>query len=114
MQYPNWNGGVLPPEAGSSNYTDGKITGQVLWGVGISDNSFCGIKDTVINSRTHPTMVALPMMRDMGGSNTAFGIRVLNTADGSVVTVTNGATVQSLANIDSANQYTCAAWVMGH
>ncbi len=110
MEYPNWNGGALPPEAGGFNYADGKTTGQVLWGVGYSDNTFCGIKDTVINSRTHPTMVALPMIKDMGGSNTAYGIRVLNTDDGSVVSVTNGAAVQSLTNLDSADQYTCAAW----
>jgi hypothetical protein len=55
-------------------------------------------------------MVALPMTRDPGGSNTAFGIRVLNTSDGSVVRATNGAVIQTLTNIDAANQYTCAAW----
>lgn len=45
-----------------------------------------------------------------GASSTAFGIRVLKTANGSVVSVTNGATVQTLTNLDDANQYTCAAW----
>jgi hypothetical protein len=110
MDYTNWNRGVLPPEAGGFNYALGKANGQVLWDIGISDSAFCGIGDTVINSRTNPTMVALPMALDQDRGNTAFGIRVLNTANGSVVSVTNGATVQTLTNIDSANYYTCAAW----
>ena len=108
MEYTNWNRGVLPSKNGGSNYSYGKATNQVFWGVGTSDNTFCGVLDTVINSRTHPTMVALPMTA--GASSTAFGIRVLKTANGSVVSVTNGATVQTLTNLDDANQYTCAAW----
>ena len=110
MEYTNWNHGALPPEAGGSTYAYGTATGQVHWGVGASDGTFCGVLDTVINSRTHPTMVALPMTLDPGGTSTAFGVRVLHTADGSVVSVTNGATVQTLTNIDYANYYTCAAW----
>jgi hypothetical protein len=108
MKYPNWNLGVLPPEASGSSFAFGMTSGQVVWGVGASDNSFCSVRDTVINSRTHPTLVALPMTS--GESSTANGIRVLNAADGSVVSVTNGSTVQSLTNIDSSSQYTCAAW----
>ena len=110
MEYTNWNHGVLPPEAGGSGYAYGTTTGQVHWGLGTSDNTFCGVKDTVINSRTHPTMVALPMILDHEGNNTAFGIRVLNATNGSVISVTNGVTVQSLTNMDYANQYTSAAW----
>jgi len=110
MEYPAWNGGVLPPEAGGFNYAEGRATGQVVWGAGASDNTFCGVRDTVINSRTQPTMVALPMALDAGGDNTVYGIRVLNTADGSVVSATNGAAVQSLTNLDFLHQYTCAAW----
>jgi hypothetical protein len=113
MEYTNWNHGVLPPEAKGSKYAYGTATGQVLWGVGTLDNTFCGVRDTVINSRTHPTMAALPMTA--GSSNVAFGIRVLNIANGSVVSVTNtigtnGATVQTLTNINYTEQYTCAAW----
>jgi hypothetical protein len=50
------------------------------------------------------------MALDAGGDNTVYGIRVLNTADGSVVSATNGAAVQSLTNLDFLHQYTCAAW----
>jgi len=36
---------------------------------------------------------------------------LLNTADGSVVTVTNDSAItQTLTNLDYPNQYTCAAW----
>jgi hypothetical protein len=108
MEYTNWEHGALPPEKSGSTYAYGKSTGQVLWGAGASDPAFCGVRATAINSRTSPTMVALSMIAAV--SNTAFGIRVLNTANGSVVSVTNGATVQTLANIDYANQYTCVAW----
>jgi len=44
------------------------------------------------------------------GANGYPGIRVLNATNGSVVTVTNGATIQALTNLDYPNQYTCAAW----
>jgi flagellar hook assembly protein FlgD len=112
MEYTNWNHGNLPAEAKGSTFTYGTATGQVFWGVGTSDGTFCGVHDTVINSRTKPTMVALPMAPDpgVGSSSTTFGIRVLSATNGSVISVTNGATVQSLTNLDSANQYTCAAW----
>jgi hypothetical protein len=110
MEYTNWNRGTLPPEAGGSAYAYGTSTGQVHWDVGTNDATFCGVLDTVINSRTHPTMVALPITLDPDGTGTAFGIRVLNAANGTVVSVTNGASVQTLTNIDYANYYTCAAW----
>jgi hypothetical protein len=107
MEYTNWNRGVLPPEAGGSTYAYGTATGQVHWGVGTTDATFEAVQDTVINNRQHPTMVALPMT---AGANDYPGIRVLNATNGSVVSVTNGATVQTLTNLDYPNQYTCAAW----
>jgi hypothetical protein len=110
MEYTHWNSGVLPPEKGGASYAYGTATNQVHWGVGTSDNTFCGVYDTVLNSRTHPTMVALPMIFNSGGAGTAYGIRVLNATNGSVVSVTNGASIQTLTNIDYANQYTSAAW----
>jgi hypothetical protein len=119
MVFTNWNGGILPPISSGSKFVDGTATGEVLWGVGSSDDTDTGIMDTVINSRTHPTLVATPM-NESGGTATNFagyddlngGIRVLNVAHGSVVSVTNGsgAVIQSLTNIDVANWYSCAAW----
>jgi hypothetical protein len=117
MVFTNWNRGILPPEAGGAGYALGKSSGEVLWGVGTNDDADTGIMDTVINSRTHPTWVATPM-DDSGGTATVTGgyngvnggIRVRNVADGSVVSVTNGATVQTLTNLDLGNWYTCAAW----
>ncbi len=107
MEYTNWNHGVLPPEKGGASYAYGTATNQVRWGVGTVDAAFEGVQDTVINNRQHPTMVALPMV---AGSDDHPGIRVLNATNGSVVTVTNGATIQALTNLDYPNQYTCAAW----
>jgi hypothetical protein len=107
MEYTNWNRGVLPPEKGGTNYAYGTATNQVHWGVGTNDATFEEVQDTVINNRQHPTMVALPMV---AGANDNPGIRVLNATNGSVVTVTNGATIQALTNLDYPNQYTCAAW----
>ncbi len=120
MEFTNWNGGVLPPldTDGQSafNYVLGTEAGQVEWGFGsgvkstsANDPTFEAIQDTVINSRTHPTMVAFPMSAgsDNGGGG---GIRVLNATNGSVISVTNGATVQVLTNLDWGHAYTCAAW----
>jgi hypothetical protein len=117
MLFAHWNGGLLPPEAGGTNYTLGTSIGQVLWGVGASNDTDAGVLDTVINSRTHPTLVATPL-DDQGGTATVTGgydglnggIRVLNAADGSVVSVTNGTNTQTLTNLDLANWYTCVAW----
>jgi len=107
MEYTNWNRGVLPPEADGPTNAYGTATGQVRWGVGANDTTFEEVQDTVINNRQHPTMVALPML---AGYDNYPGIRVLNATNGSVVTVTNGATIQALTNLDYPNQYTCAAW----
>jgi hypothetical protein len=108
MEYTNWNNSILPPKAEGSAYAFGKATNQVMWSAGGSDATFCGVRSTVINSRAHPTFIALPMIA--GVNNTFYGIRVLNAANGSVVSVTNGSTVQTLTNIDYTEQYTCAAW----
>lgn len=106
MLYPNWDGGSLWPANRTTNEY-GLHTGQVLWGTGTNDITFESVQDTVINNRQHPTLVALPML---AGADDFPGIRVLNASNGSVVTVTNGATVQALTNLDYPNQYTCAAW----
>ena len=119
MVFPKWNGGILPAKSSGSKFVDGTNTGEVTWGVGSSDDTFTGVMDTVIDSRTHPNFVATPM-NDSGGSGTNLdgyqglngGIRVLNATNGSVVTVTNasGVVIQSLTNLDVANWYSCAAW----
>jgi FlgD Ig-like domain len=105
--FTNWNGGILPP--GGQGYAIAETFGAA-WAVGAFDNSSCNIKDTVINSRTSPTLVALPMLA--GNANTfSGGIRVLNAADGSILNVTNNALVtQTLTNLDYPNQYSAAAW----
>jgi hypothetical protein len=107
MQYTLWNNGVLPPEAGGSKYAFGTTNKQVHWAVGSGDSTFEAVQDTVISSRQTPAFVALPMTT---GTNNRPGIRVLNAANGSVVSVTNGSTVQTLTNLDYPNDYTCAAW----
>jgi hypothetical protein len=104
VEFANWNGGVLPPEG--QGFNDALATGSV-WQFGSGSSTFLSIQDTVIDSRTHPKYVALPQF---AGSVANGGICVLNAADGSVVTVTNGARIQSLTNIDFANEYSCAAW----
>ncbi|MGC9941826.1 MAG: hypothetical protein ABSE48_08315 [Verrucomicrobiota bacterium] len=113
MEFTNWNDGILPPESTDTNslgpfgYVLGSTVGEALWSIGANDNTDTGINDTLISSRTHPKYVATPMNDTDGNSG---GIRVLNTADGSVVSVTNGTTIQTLTNVDIANNYTCAAW----
>ena len=114
MVFTNWNGGVLPPENGGFNYTTGTVGGQVEWGdqpLSTNDFSWESIRDTVIDKRVNPTMVALSLGagNDNGGGG---GIKVLNVADGSVVTVTNssGTVVQTLTNIDWNEAYRCCAW----
>jgi hypothetical protein len=119
MVFPNWNSGILPPESGGFAYTDGNSPGEVTWGVGHDDNTDAGVMDTVLDSRTHPRYVATPMDGQFGNATNLAGfdglnggIRVLNEANGLVVTVTNGSgvVIQSLTNLDVGNWYTCAAW----
>jgi hypothetical protein len=107
MEYTNWNHGVLPPEADGSTNALGTNTGQVHWKVGTNDPTFESVQDTVVNNRQHPTMVALPMLT---GNNGYSGIRVLNATNGSVISVTNGVTIQALTNLGYPAQYVSAAW----
>jgi hypothetical protein len=120
MQFTNWNGGVLPPPdtngASAYTYALGTTPGEVVWGfdcgVGTlctNDTTFEAVNDVVINSRLNPTLVACPMSKGNNNGN-GGGIRVLNATNGSVITVTNGAVVQALTNIDWGHAYTCAAW----
>jgi hypothetical protein len=120
MVFTNWNGGVLPPPDtdGSTafNYFDGTNSNEVEWGYGCgvdtvcaSDPTFEAVRDVVINSRVNPTLVACPMSIGADNGN-GGGIRVLNAANGSVISITNGASIQSLANLDFGQAYTCAAW----
>jgi hypothetical protein len=94
----------------------GATPGQVAWGYGSgvdtvsqSDPTFEAVSDVVINSRINPTLVACPMAAG-SDNNGGGGIRVLNTANGSVVSVTNGDSIQTLTNLDWGQAYTCAAW----
>jgi hypothetical protein len=139
MVFTNWNGGVLPPEPqdpsslGAFGYVMGASAGQVYWGFGdslnsqnqvaLSDSTFEGLRDVVIDSRANPKFVACPCST---GSQSTPGIRVLNATNnvgktfwgtvgdvaGQLVTVTNGSgtVIQTLTNIDWGTAYTCAAW----
>jgi hypothetical protein len=120
MLFTNWNAGVLPaPDTDGTNafnYEAETTNGQVAWGYGCgvdtvcaNDSSFEGNMDVVINSRLHPTLVACPLAKGDDNGN-GGGIRVLHAASGSFVYVTNGLDIQSLANIDNGQVYTCAAW----
>ncbi len=99
--FTNWNGGVLPPKANSFNYSE--ATGS-FWQVGASDDYMTAIWDTVINSRSNPTLVAVAMAGGApvagGYSGDNGGIRILN--------ATNGSTV--ITNLDLANWYNGAAF----
>jgi hypothetical protein len=102
MLYPNWNGGVLPAVNSGESFTYGLANKQVSWGDQIassSDYSWEAIQDTVINNRSNPTLVALPMA---AGNNNGpgGGVKVVNAANGAVI----------VTNLDFGNAYTCAAW----
>ncbi|HZM03911.1 MAG TPA: FlgD immunoglobulin-like domain containing protein [Candidatus Saccharimonadales bacterium] len=120
MVFTNWNMGVLPPDDSNGStafsFVMGSAPGQVEWGYGNAVNStsatdptFEGVRDVVINSRNNPTMVAVPMSKGSQNGN-GGGIRVLNATNGFLISVTNGASVQTLTNIDWNQAYTCAAW----
>jgi hypothetical protein len=123
MVFPNYNGGVLPPENSGTNFPRefGLAAHEVEWGYGCGVNSTCAtdpsfeaVADTVINSRTSPTIVACPMGEGAQFvlGTTGGGIRLLNAANGSIVTATNGsgAVIQTLTNLDNGQAYPCAAW----
>jgi hypothetical protein len=119
MVFPNWNGGVLPPEAGGNAYTLGTAAGQVEWGYGCGVDTTCGtdpsfeaVQDTVIDSRINPTIVACPMGKgsQFVSGTTGGGIRLLNATNGNLISVTNGATITTYSNLDNGQIYTCAAF----
>jgi hypothetical protein len=102
--YTNWNGGVLPPEASGTNYALGVTNPAPAWKVGTGDPYMTSIYDTVINSRSHPTMVAVAMAAGAfvtgGYDSDNGGIRVIN--------ATNGSTI--ITNLDIANWYNGVAF----
>jgi len=122
MVFTNWNGGQLPPESSGYTFMTGTAPDQVAWGYGCdvdtqctSNPTFEDVRDVVINRRQNPTLMACPMVygntNDTSSTNLiGRGIRLLNVADGSLVSVTNGASVQVLTNLDWGNGYSCAAW----
>jgi hypothetical protein len=123
MAFPNYNGGVLPPENSGQTLSAefGFARNEVQWGYGCGVDTMCdtnpsfeAVSDTVINSRTSPTIVACPM--DEGSQfvlgTTGGGIRLFNATTGSILTVTNtnGMVLQTLTNLDNGQAYRCAAW----
>ncbi len=105
LDFKSWNGGVPPPEGGGYNYA--LSNGPPTWQSGGGTSNLLGIRDTVLDSRAHPKYVALPLSTN----NSAFaGVCVLSASNGLVVSVTNGATIQTLTNIDMANKYVGAGW----
>jgi signal peptidase I len=77
-----------------------KITAAPRWGNGNSDGNTDNNYPIAINSRTNPTYVAMAI----GGiAGYQAGIRVLNAANGTVVTTNGGA--QVLTNLDSGRAY---------
>jgi len=106
MVFTNWNAGLLPPISSGFNFVDGTVVGQVGWGYGCgvditcdTDPTFEAVQDTVINSRTSPTIVAFPTGAGNDDTN-GSGIRLLDATTGSLVET----------NIDFGEQYPCAAW----
>ena len=87
MVFTNWNGVST-------------LTTNTGWSVGAGDATFSGIYDTALSSRANPKYVAYAISSSLGG------IRVLNAANGSVVT--SGTTV--LTNLDAGNSYYGVAW----
>ena len=106
MEYANWNAGILPAEAGGTRYTLGTSNGQVKWGYGCGVNTACTTNgsydaayDTVINSRTQPTVLASPALVNPPNAN-GGGIRLFNAQTGAVL----------YTNIDWGEIYTAAAF----
>ena len=96
--YTNWNGGTLPPENSGTNYAEGFGLPLPDWAVGSGDTNMTGIFDTVLDSRSHPTLVAVSMNAGdtvAGGNGRNGGIRLLNPTNGSIV----------VSNLDATNWY---------
>ncbi len=79
LKFATWNGGTALKTA--------------AWRAGSSDDTFCGVFDATIDSRTAPTYLACAM------HDVTPGIQVLNAADGTTA-----------ATIDSGNGYWATAW----
>lgn len=91
--FSNWDGGILPP--GGSSFADA-VSNNPTWGVGGGDDSMTGIWDTVIDSRTHPTKLAVAMADGAPTANGPNGgIRILNATNGAIL----------VSNLDSSNSY---------
>lgn len=108
----NWNSGVLPSDNSEFSFAD---VGPTLWSdspASASDYSWEAIRDTVVNNRANPTLLVCPMGEgnDFAAGTTGGGLKVLNATNGLVISVTNGATIQTLSNLDIGQAYTCAAW----
>jgi hypothetical protein len=109
MEYTNWNGSVLPPDNSDQTLTEGLTNNQVAWGEQAATNtdySWEAIRDTVINSQTAPTLVALPMMNGNNNGN-GGGVKVINAVNASI-TITS-ATLNGTAlaiNFVSSSPYT--------
>jgi hypothetical protein len=118
MLFANWHGGVLPGANSAFSNAVGTNAGVVAWGYGCGVGTKCAtnptfeaVQDIVINSRINPTIVACPTGAGVNDA-TGSGIRLLNAANGSVITVSNsgGTVIQTLTNLDFGQVYTCAAW----
>jgi hypothetical protein len=100
FEWTNWNGGVLPPGARGGAFAEAT---NAAWAAGSNVFYIDGANDTVINSRSHPTMVAMAAIFSSfpyATSGIGFaGIGVLNATNGSLI-----------YNIDEANLYTSAAF----
>lgn len=96
--FSNWNNGVLPPEGNGSARTYALPNSKSpTWATGGSDAGMTGINDTAINSRLHPTMMAVAM--EFGASGNG-GIRVLSATNGAIIAT----------NLDPGHYYASAAF----
>jgi hypothetical protein len=79
----------------------GDLNGIVSYTTNVTD-------DLVTNTTTG--VVTTNYVTNIVSAGSGGGIRVLNAVDGSIVSVTNGTSIQSLTNIDWDQAYNCAAW----
>jgi hypothetical protein len=80
----------------------GDLNGILTYSTNVTDEFTTNTMTGVVTTNYITNIVAA----GSGGG----GIRVLNATNGSIVSVTNGAYVQALTNIDWGQTYTCAAW----
>jgi hypothetical protein len=100
--FSNWNGGVLPPEGAGENTYAFSNGSSSKWGIGTLDDQLTGINDTVIDSRSNPTLVAVAMFFGASESDGYVngGVALLDAGTGAFVET----------NLDSVNFYTSAAF----